>query len=277
MSAWQCSVASFALLGLSACFVDAGKSTVSGAGSTTGGTPSTAEPTTAEPMTTSTASTAGPTSGTTQVDATTDDSATGDQCREAGDACEDNECCGCLVCVLGTCLPNDGACGGECRSCDSQGICNLAGVGATCQSQQPAEDCTTRVWGVEDGACYAFGVAVGKCDSMGKCEGSACSERGEEIVECPECMLEMHGCLQGTSVREVGVANFCVTAGNTPACQSECDGDDVVTRSCDPMGTCQETEQDCGDYLCAGGACTSDCVADSDCSGTADCIEGKCV
>ena len=274
MSTWHGSVTSLVLLGLSACFVDAGKSTTDGATSITGGATSTAEQTTAEPTSTGTP---GPTSGTTQVDLTTGDSATGEQCREAGESCEDSACCGCLICVVGLCFPNDGACGDECRSCDSRGICNLSDVGATCKAPRPAEDCTTMVWGVEDGACYAYDVAVGECDPVGQCQGSACAQRGEALVECPECMLEAHGCTPGTSAKDVGVANFCVTSGTTPGCQSGCDGDELVTRACDPLGACQETEVGCGDYLCVGGACTLVCISDSDCDGTADCIDGKCV
>jgi hypothetical protein len=278
MSVWRSAGASFALLGLSGCFVDAGKSTGGGdPGSAADGATSTAEQTTAEPTTAGGTETTG---GTTQVDGSSDDDddddATGDRCGVAGEACEDDECCGCLVCLAGTCLPNNGACGGECRSCDAEGICNLADVGASCEARTD-EDCTAMVWGVEEGACYAFDVATGTCDAMGQCVGAACVEQGEEIVSCPECMLAENACTPGANAASVEVASFCATNGTTPGCAgSECDGDSVVYLSCGETGVCQESAESCGDYTCVGGACATDCASDSDCSGSLECFLGAC-
>lgn len=274
MSSWRPRVASLLLLALSGCFVDPGKSSGGGPGSTAEATTSTAESSTTAPTTTGTA---GSTGDATQADVTTDAGATGEQCREAFESCADGECCGCLVCVLGSCLPNDGACGGECRTCDTKGECGPSDVGASCAAPGGGNlNCTAKVWGVDEGACHAFDDAVGTCDADQQCVGAACLERGEKIADCPECMLAEHACVRGASVMDVPIAKFCATSGSTPACQSECDGDELIGRSCDARGSCQEVDEDCGDYVCANAACPTSCVDDAGCSGAAKCVDGLC-
>lgn len=282
MSAWQFVGAWFVVLGLSGCFVDAGKTSASGSGDAeTDATASTAEPTTADSGGPPGDTTSGEMTGEgTQTDPFDDDDGdvtTGDQCRGAGEACEEVECCGCLVCLGGVCLPNNDACGGECRSCNAKGICNLADIGESCEASS-GEDCTSMVWGEKDGTCYAFDVATGACDATGQCVGSACVEQGEEILSCPECMLAENACVAGTNVQFIDVTSFCATSGATAKCEGyDCNGDDMVYKSCGADGVCQENVESCGAYTCQGGACATDCASDSDCSGTADCVEGVCM
>lgn len=273
MLAWQPVVASVVLLAVSACFVDTGKSSTSGAASTPADDDGSA-PTSAGPGETTAAdpSTGGVTGSTTDAaDATADST-----CQPFGGPCTDGECCGCLVCLVGFCVPNNAACDGECMACGADGQCGQAGPGASCDAPVDV-DCTEMVWGVEDGACYAMDKARPECDADGKCIVPPCGEQGEVIVSCPECMLEENTCTAGTKADQIDLAGFCaVDSHETPGCASDCSGDTFVQRYCDEGGVCREDKQSCDPYVCDAGACATSCMSEADCNGTADCIDGMC-
>ncbi|MBL9103531.1 MAG: hypothetical protein JNL82_21470 [Myxococcales bacterium] len=275
MLAWQPVVASVVLLAVSACFVDTGKSSTSDAASTPADDDGPA-PTSAGPGETTAAD---PSTGSTADTADTADTAgtTAPTCQPIGAPCTDGECCGCLACIIGLCLPNDAACDGECIACGADGQCGQAAPGASCDARVDV-DCTEMVWGVADGACYAMDKARPECTADGECIVPPCGEQGEVIVSCPECMLEENTCTAGTKAGQIDLASFCAVGNHeTPGCASDCIGATVIQRYCDEGGVCREDAASCDPYVCDAGACATSCTINADCNGTADCIDGKCI
>lgn len=278
MSGWQSVVVSLVLLSCASCFVDPGTSSASSPTSMppddTGSAPSTAGP--GESTGTTDPTTEGPTTPvtTTTTTTTTSEGTTGPTCGGLGQPCTGTDCCGCLACLVGFCLPDNSVCG-NCMKCDTDGACGPAGKGANCTAQVDV-DCTEDVWGVENGTCYAMAPAQPECDGDGACVVPACGEQGDAIVSCPECMLSENTCVPGVKTNEIEVGGFCQTSGETPACESVCRGDALLQRSCAQDGHCQESMDSCAPYVCEAGGCLSSCNTDLDCSGTANCVNGVC-
>src|SRR5687768_17549701 len=57
---------------------------------------------------------------------------------------------------------------------------------------------------------------------------------------------------------------------------SVCEDNILSTFKCDGSGQCDQSSLDCGDYLCAGGACTASCATEVDCDIGAFCDAGQC-
>lgn len=253
--------------------------------------PPTGEPSTTATPTTSTGSTDASTTGTTAssgvVDPTTTATATtsdisgtstgGPACAKIGESC--GECCGCGVCTMGTCMPDDSLCGpcGECQDA----VCVPVPGGKGCTPRGP-DTCSDKLWGLMDGDCYAYGPPLGTCDGQAECHAQACGVQGEKLVDCDATCIKDPGECQAGQPAEFDAMQLCEFAGQTDLCTTHCvmniNGDFTYVSSCH-AGLCQEDQKlPCGNYRCRDDlkACQTSCLDNADCLFSKICIAGKC-
>lgn len=272
------------------CFVDEGfkpatSSATGGPATTANGSTdlpaTTADATTdATAATTSAATTSTPSTTSTTAPATTSPATTDTPgCGFAGDPCDQDSCCGCLVCQNGACIPSADLCG-TCQACSQTGTCDPVDPGTACTAVN--DECSARVWGAGTKYCYAYDAASGTCDAGGNCIAGACEGMGAAIVSCinTQC-TNPAACV--TDAPADSVAGFCVETGQTDGCNSACsntiDGGVLKIKQCASGGECAIVQEfPCGPYKCDGQtACKDVCDAEIDCAATASCVDGQCV
>ena len=162
----------------------------------------------------------------------------------------------------------------ECHVCLPNGTCTRVPGGTLCGAQF---DCSGRVWGIDQGACYLYqGTVRGRCDSAARCREADAEDcqglpRGQVTASCSvECIQSDHPCVPGAQAAEVNLANLCELDRTTNRCDTTCADAAFVSnetpRRCDPLGQCVSApEQNCGAYRCAGDRCGNDCNNSQDC------------
>ncbi|MBK6688118.1 MAG: hypothetical protein IPG45_26825 [Deltaproteobacteria bacterium] len=162
----------------------------------------------------------------------------------------------------------------DCQVCQPDGTCTRAPGGTICGAEF---DCSTRVWGLDQGACHLYqGTVRGRCDSGARCRpanADSCLGRpqGVVIASCSvECLQADHPCEAGARASDVELSNLCELDRTTNTCSTTCTDAPFVSnetpRRCDPQGICVVApEQSCGAYRCAGDRCGDDCDDAQDC------------
>lgn len=276
---------------------DPAASQTASAGETTAPTTSPGESTATGPAdptsTTSTSTTTGgppdpgDSSGTTAgdtpaatTDASTTTNTTGPACALQDAACSvDQPCCGeCATCSAGVCVLDDTLCG-ICGVCIA-GSCAPAKQNTPCVPDQ--EDCDNRIWGLQDGVCYATEPA-GACDKDGACIPD-CQAKGAVIQTCdPRCLIDPQACAPGGDPDKITFDTFCHHQ-NLPAgdCVSACNPEGTVVYSnvCDLSGMCMPVSSTaCNAYICTGvpGGCTTSCMSADECAAGHVCTNNECL
>jgi hypothetical protein len=136
---------------------------------------------------------------------------------------------------------------------------------------------------------------TGECASGFCVDGVCCDAVCDGL--CRSCALA--GSEGSCSLASAGQDPDSDCAGTDPACGGSCDGlgqcafpdsatscgpttctsGEVTTQSCDGSGACQADTTSCGGYACETtvAACKTSCAATTDCTGSAQCVGGKCV
>lgn len=219
-----------------------------------------------------------PTTGTSTTTTTTTTTATTDGsgsttggtkpgCGPIGAPCGEMSCCeGCGVCVEGTCMPGD--------TCGPCGTCNANN--SQCTPQPPmnpcklADDpCSGKLWGLENGTCFASAPGEGLCDPGGACQPQACT-KGDALAVCDAaCIIDPGNCAAGMPIEQVDAALLCAQDGPTPACTTHCQADDtdsIVQSSCKAGLCAQIAVTECGKYKCKDEEhCGTTCDNNGDC------------
>ncbi len=221
-------------------------------------------------------------------------------CDGAGECveCVDDAMCDVAgeVCAQGECVPahcvndtldgdeSDVDCGGSCPGCPNGDDCNVPG---DCRSNvcvnNVCEPC------VEHGQCpqgmYCDPTTQNcrnKLDDGEDCSGSAVCQSGF----CPDGVCCETACQETCmSCRELATAELnglCrpVKAGTDPfgdCAAPQCQGDDLVTSSCDGSGACATDADNCALYVCAADACLTSCDDSGDCDVVCDATSGQCL
>lgn len=248
------------------------------------GTTQPVDPTTSSASSTSTSTavdSSGPgdsssTSSTGPAASTTDDTTTGPTCAPQNEACDQLPCCGeCATCSAGVCVLDDALCG-TCGVCIA-GSCEPAKQNTLCVPEQ--SDCTNRVWGLQDGVCYATKPA-GLCNKDGACVPD-CQEQGAVLAMCdPRCVVD-GACVSGGDPDKITFDTFCHHQGEpTGTCFPDCnpEGTFLQANACDGSGMCVSLGNFlCEPYVCAGNQCTNNCMSMADCANGHSCINNACI
>lgn len=226
-------------------------------------------------------------SGSTTATTTTTDTATTSMCSELGGACAQSaDCCNpCMVCADDICVADVGAAGAcaTCEACDQDAACAPVDEGSTCLF-----DCDQLVWGATGDetsvSCHRYTPAQvpGTCGALREClvdnQKDCADAPGEVIVSCDAaCERPMATCAQGAPAGSISVEDLCAVGEESPGCGSSCVDGVALVQGCDEVGACIVTEMtECTPYVCAMGACVTDCKNSMDCAEGFSCVEKSC-
>ena len=174
----------------------------------------------------------------------------------------DRTCVAC-ACPADACHPG---------TCNAAGVCDLAPNGTICDDHSlctTADSCTSGSCGGVAVVCPTDACHPGTCQlATGTCavspDGTGCPADGNP------CTAD--ACSVGACVHPAG------NAGATCGAASCSAGTATLAASCDGVATTcpSPATQICAPGLCSGAACSSDCVADTDCAAGAFCNGATC-
>ena len=220
----------------------------------------------------------------------------GDACTQT-DTCQAGTCTGenPVVCAsqdqchdAGTCIPATGLCtnpakpdGSPCpMGVCAAGVCEtgLASNGMPCVA---AAECVSG--SCADGvccntACTGFCSACTLAKKGGGADGTCGLIQPDQADADPddECAIDLAAC------GNTGICNGAGACQKRPAgtvcLAASCNGNVLIKADiCNGDGSCADSgTQDCGNYLCAAGACPSSCAGDAQCVATTYCGGGVC-
>ena len=216
---------------------------------------------------------------TSPITSTTDGATTDPGCGGIGEPCGASNCCkGCGLCMAGICMPDDGACG-PCGTCGANSECTPQPSMTPCKLAD--DPCVDKLWGLENGSCFAYAPAEGLCDGGDQCQPRPC-EQGEKLIGCDlACLLDSGNCQADMPVAQVDANILCVQDGVTPLCKTECitgDRDDKVFQNSCQAGVCTIlASTSCGKYTCLDEqSCDTNCMSEDDCKEPHQCDMNQC-
>ena len=231
--------------------------------------------------------------------------------------CSDSYCCdsscgeGCDVCAHSLGASQNGTC--TALSAGSLGQCGLykCGGGAQCPSTCSGDaQCIAGHFCDSSNKCQAKKNLGVTCTSSAECASTYCADGVCCNTACTgKCMACAAGNKQDTNPANSGTCNAakqgtnpgsqCVTSSDPCGEQNSCSGTpgqcaqgasgkscgpttcvngNVTGKVCNGAGLCTaQTDVACSPYVCKASACSSPCVADTDCETNYYCATGACV
>ncbi len=248
-----------------------------GASASAGPTSATSDPvpptTSATIPTTTTSGVSDSDSGTTSPPTTTASTTTGVQCGLLNEPCGASNCCtGCGLCMAGTCMPDPSVCG-PCGVCGDDSQCTPQPMSTPCKLAD--DPCAGKIWGLDNGVCFANAPGAGLCDGGDQCLPQACTQ-GDKLVGCDAaCIIDPANCAADMPVAQVDPNLLCAQDGPTPDCKLACipgnSEDKLFNYSC-KAGLCTPlSTTSCGKYTCL-----DEQTCDTNCDNNGDCKQGFC-
>lgn len=256
----------------------AGASASAGSTSASGGpgppTTSATTPTTTSGVSDSDSdSTSLPTTTATTTASTTASTTTGVRCGLLNEPCGASNCCtGCGLCMAGTCMPDPSVCG-PCGVCGDDSQCTPQPMSTPCELAD--DPCAGKIWGLDNGVCFANAPGAGLCDGGDQCLPQACTQ-GDKLVGCDAaCIIDPANCAADMPVAQVDPNLLCAQDGPTPDCKLACipgnSEDKLFNYSC-KAGLCTAlSTTSCGKYTCL-----DEQTCDNNCDNNSDCKKGFC-
>jgi hypothetical protein len=185
------------------------------------------------------------------------------------------------ICAPYSCDPDKGACFEACTQttdCASGQQC----VNASCGKKMKGANCT------KGADCASGFCADGVCCNVacgGACVSCALPDRKGTCWPIDHGVADPRGQCVDQGASSCGATGTCdgfggceKYAAETICLAASCTGTRRNTPgTCDGLGTCRpQGVQNCGPFLCQGGACTQSCVTDIDCESGHACVNGTC-